>query len=65
MIIVFGIVLAAIIGFIAGYFIRTLFIRNKRPQTPEDALPNCRCKDVNQCETWCYAKAMFAKDNPE
>lgn len=25
-------------------------------------LPKCTCEDVNQCETWCHAKAMLAKD---
>ena len=25
-------------------------------------LPPCKCKDVNQCGTWCRAKARFIMD---
>jgi len=27
-------------------------------------LPPCTCKDVNQCETWCRAKARFTLNPP-
>lgn len=26
-------------------------------------LPKCRCSDVNQCDTWCRAKARFTRDH--
>lgn len=28
-------------------------------------LPPCKCKDVNQCDTWCRAKARFAMNPPQ
>ena len=28
-------------------------------------LPPCICKDVNECETWCRAKARFTLNPPE
>jgi hypothetical protein len=28
-------------------------------------LPPCTCEDVNQCETWCQAKARFTLNPPE
>lgn len=28
-------------------------------------LPPCRCKDVNQCDTWCRAKARFVLYPPD
>jgi len=28
-------------------------------------LPPCTCKDVNQCETWCQAKARFKMNPPD
>lgn len=28
-------------------------------------LPPCKCRDVNQCETWCQAKARFGINPPE
>jgi hypothetical protein len=27
-------------------------------------LPPCTCKDVNECETWCQAKARFKLNPP-
>ncbi len=27
-------------------------------------LPPCKCHDVNQCETWCRAKARFVLNPP-
>lgn len=28
------------------------------------SLPPCTCNDVNQCETWCQAKARFTLNPP-
>ena len=31
----------------------------------QGVLPPCTCKDVNQCETWCQAKARFKMNPPD
>ena len=63
MYLIIAVLLGAAIGFSCGYFIRGIVVRNeiKRPKTGIDALPKCKCDDVNQCDTWCQAKANFSK----
>lgn len=29
------------------------------------SLPPCRCKDVNECDTWCRSKARFSMNPPD
>lgn len=29
------------------------------------SLPPCRCDDINQCDTWCQAKARFSMNPPD
>jgi membrane protein DedA with SNARE-associated domain len=60
---IIAVLIGAVIGFVCGYFIRTILMRNepKRPITGIDALPKCKCRDVNQCDTWCQVKANFSK----
>jgi len=42
------------------------FKGNLNPTDPEiEALPRCSCFDVNDCDTQCRAKALFAKFPPE
>ena len=45
-------------------FFKPWFERNIGNTVDEiEDLPKCRCNDVNQCDTWCRAKAKFTRDH--
>jgi len=60
--IVLAVVVVFAAGYIAGYFTGRIIERNKEPDPLANLkLPKCKCKDVNQCDTWCHAKEMFRR----
>lgn len=36
-------------------------LKKKKVKKKNHDLPNCRCADVTQCDTWCIAKENFLK----
>lgn len=61
LLIVAGMVISALIGLAGGLHIDRFLKKHESPKSTMDSLPKCRCRDVNQCDTWCYAKEMFAR----
>lgn len=68
--ILFAILVVFAIGILVGAYCFVCDYGNvKYPKRfPKDAdidrLPRCTCNDVDQCETWCRAKALFKKHPP-
>lgn len=63
-----------VISIARSYVLRRLFNRAKKIKPAQnrfpydaaiEALPRCKCQDVNHCKTWCRSKALFALHPPE
>lgn len=72
--IIIAVLIGIAAGLFFAYFIDRIIKRNEPHKAEIERLkahrrkfekanepPMCRCGDPNQCDIWCYAKAMFAK----
>ena len=51
-------VLSCLIGISVG---KSLQKKKKPAKRLKTDIPNCRCTDVNQCDTWCIAKENYSR----